>query len=519
MARHLTIFTTLLITSIIGTTWYAAAQTEADALRFSMLSPQGTARSMGFGGALGSIGGDFSSLSVNPAGIGVYRSSEFTVTPSLKLNSTNSTYISAAGVPSTAMQDNNTRFNFNNIGVVFTNAAKGKRYKNSDWKSTSFGIGITRVADFSSNHVYSGYNDSSSASEVFSIDAINYPSDSLNNATLAGLGYMSYLIDGDGNGGFYTLPNWTTGLNQQRSVEQKGGISDINFSFGGNYKEKLLLGATISIPTLRYLSTINVREEDASGNPDNGFDYFEYQESLKTTGTGINLKLGFLYNITPYLRAGASVHTPTYFGLTDIQNRYVVSNTEGFKASLGDNTGPNTRVDAPENEYQYSLITPWRGVISAAGIIGKYGFITVDYEYVGYNSARFSFEDVDAIYEKEINNSIKNMYKGASNLRIGGEARIDILMLRVGFGYYGNPYRNATMGSERMAYSAGIGFRFDNIALDLGFTHTATEAQEQPYALNYPDGYIQAPYLNPTAPSATIKQSFNNVALTFGVRF
>ena len=42
------------------------AQDETDALRFSYLQPQGTARSMGIGGALGALGGDFTSLSINP---------------------------------------------------------------------------------------------------------------------------------------------------------------------------------------------------------------------------------------------------------------------------------------------------------------------------------------------------------------------------------------------------------------------------------------------------------------------
>jgi hypothetical protein len=32
-------------------------------------------------GAFGSLGGDFASVSQNPAGLGVYRSSEFTITP------------------------------------------------------------------------------------------------------------------------------------------------------------------------------------------------------------------------------------------------------------------------------------------------------------------------------------------------------------------------------------------------------------------------------------------------------
>jgi len=488
-------------------TWLASAQDEADALRYSLLSPQGTARSIGFGGALGAIGGDFTSLSVNPAGIGVYRSSELTFTPSLKMNGSSSTYTG------TATDDNSTHFNINNLGVVFTSAAKGKRYKNSKWKSASFGFGISRIADFNSNHMYSGLNTTSSASEVFLADAIAYPDDYNNLATFAGLGYNAFLLDYNDTDGYTKTPTFSTGLNQMRKVKQRGGITDVSFSFGGNYEEKLMLGATIGIPSMRYTREVTLREEDASGNNDNDFDYFEYTESLKTTGTGINLKLGFIYNFTNNFRAGAALHTPTYFALTDVQNRTLVSNTEGFKSVVnpGD-PNPYTRVDAPTNEYQYSLITPWRAVLSAAGIIGKRGFISVDYEYVDYASAQFSFEDIDSYYESEVNNGIKTMYKGASNLRIGGEARFDLLMLRLGFGYYGNPYQNAANGSERINYSAGVGFRFDNVFLDLGFNHTQATTMEQPYAIVYPNEVIDVP-------DATIKNSFNNVAITVGFKF
>lgn len=506
MMRRKILFTTILIsTTCFG--WMASAQDESDALRYSMLSPQGTARSMGFGGALGAIGGDFSSLSVNPAGIGVYRSSELTFTPSLRLNSANSSYIG------TSTDDNNTAFKINNLGVVFTSAAKGKRYKNSKWKSVSFGFGVNRVADFSSNYTYNGLNTTSSASEVFLADAIAYPDDYENLSTFAGLGYNAFLLDYSDSIGYTKTPNFNTGLNQMRKVEERGGITDLNFSFGGNYEEKLMLGGTIGIPVVRYVRDITLREEDASGNPDNDFDYFEYKESLKTTGSGINLKLGFIYNFTKYFKGGVALHSPTFFAMTDVQNKALTSNTEGFKSYLnvGD-PNPNTRVDAPTNEYQYSLITPWKAVISAAGIIGKHGFISVDYQYVDYSSTKFSFEDVDSYYETEVNSGIKNMYKGASNLRIGGEARFDLLMLRLGFGYYGNPYQKATDGSERLSYSAGVGFRFDNVFLDLGFNHTNATNMEQPYAIVYPTEVIDVP-------KATIKNSYNNVAVTVGLKF
>lgn len=497
-------------TILLGIAGQSSAQEEADALRYSTLIPQGTARSLGIGSALGAIGGDFTSLSVNPAGIGVYRSSELSFTPSLKLNSTNSTYTGAA------INDDATRFNINNFGVVFTSAAEGRRYKNSKWKAASFGFGINRMADFSSNYTYSGFNNQSSASEVFYTDLLNYPEDSLNTATNAGLGFSSFLTnsyyDTNGNLQLYFVPDYQGGLNQTRTVQQRGGITDVNFSFGGNYEEKLMIGATVGIPTLRYIRETTFREEDATGNPDNDFSYFEYKESLKTTGTGINLKLGFIYNFTKFFRGGVALHTPTFFAMSDQQSKSVTSNTENLKSFLGVGNNPNTRVDAPLNEYNYSLITPWRAVVSAAGIIGKYGFISVDYEFVDYSSARFSFEDLDSYYESEINNGIKTMYRGASNLRIGGEARFDIVMVRLGLGYYGNPYRNAAAGSDRMTYSAGAGLRFDNVFIDLGFSHSTSTFTETAYVAAYANEII-------SAPQATIKNGFNTVALTFGVKF
>ena len=72
----------------IGLTNLIDAQTASDILRFSYLNPQGTARAMGIGGAIGGLGGDFTSLSINPAGIGGYWKSEFMVSPVLTANNT-----------------------------------------------------------------------------------------------------------------------------------------------------------------------------------------------------------------------------------------------------------------------------------------------------------------------------------------------------------------------------------------------------------------------------------------------
>jgi hypothetical protein len=202
--------------------------------------------------------------------------------------------------------------------------------------------------------------------------------------------------------------------------------------------------------------------------------------------------------------------------MNDRQNRSITSNTEGYKASLGFTSGPITTlqagVDIPENVFEYGLTTPFKAIISGAGILNKFGFITADIEYVGYNSMRYSFDAGYATEQQNINNFIKNNYKGAANVRLGAEGRFDILMVRLGFGYNGNPYKTGSV--ERMDYSAGLGFRFDNWFTDLGFTHSQYEEQDAPYYLEYP-----APLGVISVPKATLKNSLNNVAITVGFKF
>ena len=68
------------------------AQDEFDALKASQTQLKGTARYMSMGGAFTALGGDASAISLNPAGLGVYRSSEITATLNLLNSSTNSTW-------------------------------------------------------------------------------------------------------------------------------------------------------------------------------------------------------------------------------------------------------------------------------------------------------------------------------------------------------------------------------------------------------------------------------------------
>lgn len=492
--RTFSVAAALILSASAVTAW---AQEQEDILKYSVLSPQGTARSMGFGGALGSVGADFSTLSVNPAGIGMYRKGEMMFTPSVKVNSVTGTYLGAK------TSDDVSKFNVNNFGMVFTSAPKGKRYEKSKWKSTSFGIGFNRLADYNRTYTYNGFNSgpgSSSISEIFAAAA--NPTDIQYADNLSYLGYESYLINQDQNTGeFYTVVPWQSGINQGRTVSERGRYNEWNISLGGNYMEKLLLGATVGIPSIRYERQSDIRESTTAANPEN-FQSLVFSENVRQRGTGVNLKLGFIYKATDNFRFGAAVHTPTWFSITDEYTPSVSAIAQGFQTN-------NLTLDPPTSISDYTLTTPWRGILSATGMLGKYGFVTADYEYVGYNTARFSTNFPDD--ERYLNTYARQQYKGASNVRIGAEGRpSDLILLRVGFGYYGSPYKNTTVKADRIDLSAGIGFRFQQWFIDFGYVNSSYEQPEQPY---------QLPYEGVVVPTATLKHSKNNAALTIGFKF
>lgn len=489
----------------------ALAQDYNDALRLSMQMPQGTARSIGFGSALGSVGGDFSSLSVNPAGIGIYRRGEFSFSPSLHFGDNDLTYFGNKG------EDNFSAFNISNVGVV---SVSGPSSNNpTAWRSWGFGIGLNRLADFNRNYSYTGRNDSNAFSETFSLDAnFQMGSDgSLPEQSLGNLGYQSYLIDYDSvNGVYYPLTGYGVApLRQTKTVRERGGINELVFSGGGNYNEKIMVGATLGLPIVRYKRELTFRETDVTNAlPD--FQEAAYTQSLSTNGIGVNLKLGVIIKPDNAFRFGAAIHTPTWYTLRDKEDVSLFANTEGSHT--------NERFSLTTREFDYTMRTPWRAVISGTGFLGSYGFISADYEYVDYGSARITINTSDnqslyfgsdlAAQQQLANDSLRANLKGASNFRIGGEARLDFLYLRAGLGFYGSPYKNSSLFGDAMkTYHAGVGYRGKTGFIDLGYVNTQRKTGEYAYQLPYGGA------TGTIAPEARGNISTHNIVLTFGAKF
>src|SRR6218665_630760 len=116
----------------------AMAQNEEDALLYSNILPGGTARSWGMGSAMGAVGADPVSASLNPAGFGLYNTSELSFTPAFEVND------AAALHYSTKASDTDTRLFLNNFSLMLSYPSKS----GSDWRNSVFGISYDRQASF-----------------------------------------------------------------------------------------------------------------------------------------------------------------------------------------------------------------------------------------------------------------------------------------------------------------------------------------------------------------------------------
>jgi hypothetical protein len=464
------------------------AQNEVDALRYSRLSVVGTARYSGLGGAFGALGADFSTLSVNPAGIGLYRSSEFSITPSLNMGSTKSEYLGEKG------NDSRTNFSLGNIG--FVSVMDVGNPKSSSVRKIMFGFGINRVNSFNNRVLINGFNNTNSLLTTY-IDESHGLTPSQLDEFGAGPAYDANLIYEDTavNGLYHAdMPNG--GVTQHKSIESWGSMNEMEISMGANVLDKFYIGGTLGVPFVRYFEETVYTEED-SKNLNDYFNSFKRTESLNTTGAGINFKIGVIYKPVEFIRLGAAIHTPTYFDkMSDEWNSKMTGNfTYGTEQS-----------SSPKGSYDYSLTTPFRAVGSIAFIFGKIGLLSADYEFVNYPSARLQPISTTGYDFYDENKAISNKYRNTGNLRIGTEWKYAQFSFRGGYGIEGDPYESSINRSISHSFSLGLGMRDKDYFVDLAFVHS--QRAEDYYI--YDPSYVEAS-LN--------KTRSDNLLLTFGVRF
>lgn len=496
---------TLTAVAIVAAAQASYAQYSGDAFRFSQSQTGATSRIKAIGGASTAVGGDLSSVSGNPAGIGFFTKSELSVTPEFDNTSVKSSYFGNNN------NSNNNHVNLNNASVVFYNrlSTQRGRDKTKGWLSFNLGASYNRTNNFYRTDYYSGNNPNSSIANSYAqyanIDNAANGGAGLSSGTLQAWAYNQSLID------FYNTPNAyksnvISPTNQINSSVSNGGQSEFNLAAGANYSNKLYLGVSIGITSLRYNTSRSFNETGTASilinsvAANSGYSSQYYQDQ-STIGTGFNAKVGFIYKPVEAVRIGASFTTPTWMTVTDNYAEALQTLYTQDPPAYGNSTGNQPYLTT------YNLRTPMKVNGGVSVFVGKYGFISGDVEYVDYKGMRLSSGDYDASQD---NFDISRIYKSTVNARIGAEAKIEDFFIRGGFNYQGNP--EVGIGSPIKTSSAGIGYRFGKYYIDATYQYVMHNVTVYPYELD-------PAYNSVSSPTANLKNTYNNAFLTLGMRF
>ncbi|MDQ6814376.1 MAG: outer membrane protein transport protein [Bacteroidota bacterium] len=477
-----------------------SAQAPEDILRYSYFPQHGSARNMAIGGAMGSLGGDINALFVNPAGLGLYKTSEIVLTPGFGFNNNKADY---RGVNTIAKKSG---FDLGTSGVVI-----GYHNPYSKWTSQAFSFGINQTANFNNVISYNGTNNKSSFAEQYSEEVSANHIDLTGNLTDPRFAYGSYpaiytyLVDTalnpDRTLSVKSLPEKFLlekglAIQQEKTATTKGGIYELALGYAANMDDKFYLGGSVGIPIVSYQRVTTFKEADPSGNVNNNFDNFVYRDTLSTKGFGVNVKLGAIYKPVEFVRLGLSVQTPTYYSLTDKEASAITTNSEHYTSYGTLTQSSRAFTGGTEGSTKYTATTPWKLVMSASYVFREINdtrkqraFITADAEYVGYSGSNFradgqTITTADQQYYQDLKAIINQQYKGAFNYRLGGELKFNTVMFRLGGAYYSNPYKDAQLKSNIVQGSGGIGYRNHGIFIDLTYVHNLTKDVNFPYRLS-----------------------------------
>ncbi len=509
----------------------------------------GSARSAAMGGAFVSLGADLSSMALNPAGLGMYRSSEFSFSPSLSWTKTTDRFLDTrlydSPTRSSYVTNENereaTRFGFGNIGL-----ALNLYQSTGTLTSLTVGFGYQKLADFNYRSNI-GVNDwNSSIVDVFArqldgtpsneLELNNRPWDNYNippsawGAVAAWNAYgVDEILDDRGNGTLLYEPRIPLGaLTDNMLVNRtRGYLGEFDIAVGMNFSNRLYFGLTVGIQDLYYRQDAIYEEQYEMPYAERFpmMDYMQYTQRVAYAGTGVNFKLGAIWRPIDALRIGLAVHSPT---IMELDREYRI---DDFYTQHQNGESHDRRSGWLSWRYYYT--SPTRLMAGLSYQIGSFALLAADYERVWYNGMRVQSSDEYYMPSADLDafkQDIKTNFQGTNNLRFGLEIKpLPELALRAGYALslsplsdveYATPTRVTSFSyldnpviTRSESITAGIGYRKRGFSLDLAYVNTDYKLSNySPFWYDSSEEYFDSGVVSPS-----MKRGM--VTLTMGLRF
>jgi len=498
-----------LILSILAlNTTIAVSQTLKETVDFSRSININSARSSAMGGAFTALGGDLSSISLNPAAVGVFHGNEFSLTLSPNFMNVKSHEFSSNDKESSSTYN---RLQLGNIGAVFHFGADM-----FGWRGINIGFNYTTQNNYNVKTDRFINNSSNSLTDVFAAQSNGYNPNNLNSFG-AGLAYDAKLIYSGNDNNYFSILEYEDGneniifdnVSQHEVVKNNGHQGEFTLSLGSNYMDKLYIGGSIGFEDLEYKNHYAYTEAAEEG-ASSGVDYYDYLLYEKYSGVGVNFKIGVIYRPFYFLRLGASIHSPTWYNMD-----YTISS--GINSFFSNNSDVASGRDKDQYitrsgyyDTSFDFRTPWRFQLGIATVIDKYAIISLDYERVDYTSSKFYNADDNYDYY-DLNNEIEDDLRNTNNLRLGIELRFDIMSLRAGYSMQNSPYSNNNSDfNDITSMSLGMGINLGHFFVDAAYVNSKMKNNTVFYSYNYAD--IKSLETHN-------KYSNDEVKITFGLRF
>lgn len=262
--------------------------------------------------------------------------------------------------------------------------------------------------------------------------------------------------------------------------EVAGFKTKLSLNFGASYNDRLYLGLGVNMHEVQYDNYV-VFDEDTNG------DIYRYDLNgtpYSAIGSGVSVSAGVIGKINDNFRLGLAYHSPTWYGNIE----------ENYYADL----------PVSETNYQYDL---WysqydrnsnsRLVASAGMVLAKSLALNLDYTYHMNNSTKLK----PSGNFTQVNNFLDDYYQSSSEVRIGGEYRIDKFRVRAGYNYVQSGFDeislDADLGNGQVVtqnfdnavrgdinrFSLGAGYDFGGFYVDAAY-----QFQNQTYSYIFGNG-------------------------------
>ncbi len=502
----------LLMLSIgLMSTSYILAQDITDAVRYSMGEIQGTARFRAMSGAFGALGGDMSSVSINPASSAIFNNSHASLSLGLFNTDSDTNYFNDLNTST------NSNVNLNQMGATFV---FNNINVNSPWKKFAISAAYDRSSDYDNDWVASGVNPTNTIGNYFFMNAQGLrldeisalPGESISEAyneigsfygyrnQQAFLGFEGYIINPDEDLDENTLYTSNIDLNgtnfrQRYAFASRGYNGKLAFNFATSYDDKVYFGLNLNSHFINYEQTSIFSENNSNAN--STITDVDFENNLLTTGSGFSFQLGGIAKVTEEIRVGLTCNSPTWYRISDETSQYLATTRIEGGSNINQIISPNVI-----NIYEeYKLQTPGKVTGSLAYVFGKKGILSFDYVVKDYGSAKF--RPTSDTFFSGLNSQISNALDASVSYRLGGEYRYKQLSFRGGYRFEESPYKDDTFYGDLNGYSLGLGYNFGNFNLDFAYSQSERDIKYQLYSVGLTD-------------TAQIQSKFTDFILTLG---